>query len=83
MRIFSVLLLFIANYECKAGLNVNVDIKEHMLWVKVNGEEVKTKRVPALSHTAVSFKTMVRELKGSEAYYVELGMMAMYYQEVL
>lgn len=74
----------VLGYEWLEGLGeVKADFKEHVLWVKVKGEEVEIRGDPTLSRTAVSLKVMMKDIgRGMEAYNVELGTLNLNTQEV-
>ncbi|RDY05429.1 Retrovirus-related Pol polyprotein, partial [Mucuna pruriens] len=63
--------------------DIKANFKEHMMKVKVKGEEVELRGDPTLSRTVASIKAMMKEWrKGGEAYYIELGMMTLCSKEM-
>lgn len=68
----------VLGYEWLEGLDrIKVDFKEHVIWAKINGEKVEIKGDPTLSRIGASLKAIMKEIdKRVEAYYVELGTMA-------
>lgn len=69
----------VLGYEWLEGLgNIEINFKEHVMRVKVKGEEVELRGDPSLSQTVASLEAMMKEWKrGNEAYYIELGMMTL------
>lgn len=72
-------------YEWLEGSGkIEVDFKDHVMWVMVNGQKVKIRGEPKLSRTMVSMKIMIKELnKECEGFYVELGMLSLCSQEAM